>query len=310
MDRRAFLRSGAGIGVAVAGLGAAPAAPAKKYQKGQSPWPMCLNISTIRPTPLKDKVRIAAEVGYDAMELWTQDLEKFQEEGGDIKALGAEIKDRGMFVINVIGLWNGMPAGEEEWKEALVTSRKRMKLCADVGSKHVAVLPFPNRDDFDLKWAAERYRELLNIGRDEFNIIPAFEFVGFAKTVYRLGQAAAIALDANDKDACIIPDTFHLRRGGSGFDGIRHLNGKFIASFHWNDVPADPPADQLGDEHRIYPGDGILPLKSVLQQLAEINYTGPLSLEMFNREHWAQDPKQVAAKGLEKMMAGVRDALA
>ncbi|MBI4558321.1 MAG: sugar phosphate isomerase/epimerase [Candidatus Hydrogenedentes bacterium] len=309
MDRRAFLQAGAGLGLSLTGFGATAAVPDKQYQKGASPWPLCLNTSTIRPTPLKDKIQIAAETGYDAVELWIDDLEKHEVDGGDLKALGAEIKDRGLFVINVIGLWGGMPAGEDEWQKSLEATRNRMRMSAAVGSKHVAVLPLPDRDDFDLKWAAGKYKELLNLGRNDYGILPAFEFVGFFKTVYRLGQAAAVALDANDADAKIIADTFHLHRGGSGFEGIRHLNGNFIASFHWNDVPAEPPADQLKDEHRIYPGDGILPIKRALQQLAEIGYTGPLSLELFNREHWQQDPKQVAATGREKILAGVTAAL-
>ena len=44
--------------------------------------------------------------------------------------------------------------------------------------------------------------------------------------------------------------------------------------------------------------------------LKAIDYTGPLSLELFNREHWEQDLKQVAATGLEKMREGIRTALA
>ena len=304
MDRRTFLRVGAGTGLLL--MTAAQAqepkqAPAKKYQGGASPWPITLNSSTIRPTPLKDKIRIAAETGYDGIELWVNELEKHESEGGSLKDLAAEIRGRGLFVPNVIGLWDCMPMEEEAWKKSLEATRNRMRLASGVGSQHVAAIPAPDRPDFDLKVGASRYRDLLKIGRDEFNIIVACEFVGFMKGVYRLGQGTAIALDADDRDAGLVADTFPLYRGGSGFEGIRHLAGHFIAVFHWNDVPAEPPREQLGDEHRIYPGDGILPLKQTLKHLREIDYRGPLSLEMFNREHWAQDPRQVAETGLRKM---------
>jgi sugar phosphate isomerase/epimerase len=300
MDRRTFLRLGAGAGLAVTAAQAAAQVAAQEAPK-LSPWPLCLNGSTIRPTPLKDKVRVAAEAGFNAIELWVDDLDKFEAEGGDLKALGAEIRDRGLFVPNVIGLWDSMSHDDEAWKKSLEATRKRMRLSAAVGSKHVAAIPAPDRADFDLKIGAARYRELLKIGREEFNIIVACEFVGFMKGVHRLGQGTAIALDADDPDACLVADTFHLYRGGSGFEGIGHLAGNFIAVFHWNDVPADPPSEQLGDEHRIYPGDGILPLKRALKLLKQIDYRGPLSLEMFNREHWKQDPKVVAETGLKKM---------
>ena len=306
MNRREFFQRSAGAGLMLAAASSPAAEPVAKYQKGASPWPISLNSSTIRPTPLKDKIRVAAEAGYDAIELWIDDLEKHEAEGGDLKALGAEIRDRGLFVPNIIGLWGCMPHDDEEYKKSLEGTRERMRRSAAVGAKHVAAIPAPDRPDFDLKVGADRYRDLLKIGREEFNIVVACEFVGFLKGVHRLGQGAAIALDADDATACLVADTFHLYRGGSGFEGLRLLNGDFIAVFHWNDVPAEPPREQLGDEHRIYPGDGILPLKKALVTLKQIQYTGPLSLEMFNREHWAQDPKIVAETGLRK----IRDLIA
>ena len=178
MDRRAFLQTGATLALSAAAAAPANAEPAKRRQEGHSPWPISLNTSTIRPTPLKDKIRVAAETGYDAIELWIEDLEKHEAEGGDLKALGAEIRDRGLFVPNVIGLWDCMPLDEDGWKASLEATRRRMRQSAAVGSKHVAAIPAPDRPDFDLKIGAARYKELLKIGRDEFNIIVACEFVG------------------------------------------------------------------------------------------------------------------------------------
>ena len=305
MDRRSLLKAGIGLAAVPAALAASAVSAEKKHQKGASPWPLCLNTSTIKPTPLKDKIRVTADAGYDGIELWIDDLEKYEAEGGDLKTLGAEIRDRGLFVPNIIGLWNSIPADKDAWEKSLVATRRRMRMAAAVGSTHVAAIPGPDRADFDLKWGAARYHDLLEIGREEFGIIVAFEFVGFLKGINRIGLASAIALDADDPDACLICDTFHLYRGGSGFHGLRQLAPEFIADFHWNDVPANPPREQLGDQHRIYPGDGILPLVQVLSDLIAIGYAGPLSLEMFNREHWKQDPAIVAKTGLAKMRVQV-----
>lgn len=300
MNRRGFLgmAAGAGMMLAASPLGAEPE---KRYQGGSSPWPLCLNSSTIRPTPLEDKIRIAAETGWDAIEPWINELEEFEKAGGNLKDLGKKIKDRGLFVPNIIGLWECMPEGEAAFEASLTATRERMRKAGAVGSQFVAAIPAPDRENFDIAWGTHCYRRLLQIGRDEFGIIVAFEFVGFLKGIHTLGQASAIALDTDDKDACLISDTFHLFRGNSGFNGVRHLSGDFIANFHWNDVPGDVPREQQGDEHRIYPGDGILPLTDVLKDLKAIGYRRTLSLETFNREHWKQDPKQVAETGLRKM---------
>ena len=302
MDRRKFLQ----MGTAAAALSAVNVSCQKqgeKFQSGKSQWPICLNTSTIRPASLKEKIKIAAETGYDGIELWIGDLEKYEKDGGNLKELAVHIKELGLFVPNIIGLWGCMPMDDQDFENSLKATMNRMRMSADVGSKHVAAIPVPDREDFNLKVGVNRYKELLKIGREEYGIIVAFEFVGFFKGIYRLGQAAAIALDTDDKDACLIMDTFHLYRGGSGFNGVGLLNKDIIADFHWNDVPSNPPRNELGDKDRIYPGDGILPLVGVLKDLKKIGYTGPISLETFNRDHWKSDLKEVASTGKEKILA-------
>jgi len=323
IGRRSFLQ---GI-AATAGLGAgltataqdagpgpkgplvyAPPAGSGGWQGGLSPWPLTLNASTIRPAPVLEKVRVAAEAGWDGIELWINDLESHEADGGNLKDLGQLIRDQGLFVPNIIGLWDCMPAAPEAWEESLKATRERMRRAAEVGSRCVAAIPAPDRPDFDLKRGAEMYAELLRIGREDYGITVAFEFVGFLEGVHRLGQACAVALDANDRDACLVMDTFHLYRGGSGFNGLRHLDPGFIAVFHWNDLPAGREREALGDGDRVYPGDGMLPLGSVLRDLKAIGYTGPLSLEIFVREYWEMPAIDVAKAGLEKMRACITDA--
>ena len=318
MDRRSFLRAGAAgflmaqtDGVTVEKTSATKPNDSKSwsYQGGRSPWPLVLNTSTIRPASLDDKIAAAKDAGFDGIELWINELEKYEGDGGDLHDLGKKIHDAGLFVPNVIGLWQCMPPTQEELDASLEATRNRMRMAAAVGSRHVAAIPQPDREDFDLKWGAACYRRLLSIAREEFGIITAFEFVGFFKGVHRLGQACAVAVDADDPDACLIMDTFHLYRGGSGFEGVRHIQGHFIADFHWNDVPAEPPREQLGDEHRILPGEGILPLERTLKMLMEIRYDGPLSLEIFRRDYWERDPKDVARMGIDAMRNVVQKAL-
>lgn len=307
LNRRDFFLSSAALGGALLGAGmlSSPAKAAtvdvKRYQEGVSPWPLVLNTSTIRPASLEEKIRVTAEAGWDGIEPWIDELNQYEKDGGDLKELGAQIRELGLYVPNVIGLWDAMPATPEAFAESLKISKERMRQCAAVGSLHVAAIPAPDREDFDLAYGAQQYRELLKIGREEYGITVAFEFVGFMKGVHRFGQASAVALDANDRDACLIMDTFHLFRGGSGFEGISKIQGNLIANFHWNDVPGDVPREEQGDEHRLYPGDGILPLTQVLQDLKATGYDKALSLEIFKREYWEQPAEQVSRDGLQKM---------
>ena len=44
----------------------------------------CLNSSTIRPTPLLDKIRTAGQAGYSAIELWHDDIDAYLAGGGKL----------------------------------------------------------------------------------------------------------------------------------------------------------------------------------------------------------------------------------
>lgn len=266
----------------------------------KSAWSITLNTSSIRPASLDEKIRAASEGGYDGIELWSNEISEHAQAGGSLEALGRRLADLGLVVPNVIGLWNWMPESDGERPETLSRARRQMEEAAQVGAVHIAAVPTPDRPDIDLLWAAERYRELLDLG-EEIGIIPAIEFVGFLQGVNRLGEASAIAIEADHPRACLVADTFHLYRGGSGFGGAKHLAPSFLACFHFNDVPATPPQFELKDADRIYPGDGILPLPQLLADLRGTGFRGPLSLEMFSRDHWKQDPLEVARTGMAKI---------
>lgn len=310
INRRTFAGS---IGAAFAGgatmqarAAEAPPQPAaaKRWQNGTSPWPLCLDTATIRPAALEEKIRIAAKTGFDAIEPWEGELHEYEQKGGSLADLGKRVRDAGLFVPSVIGLWNAIPATREEFDKSLVDSRRRMRQAAAVGAEHIQVVPQPARpwQEFDPKWAADRYRELLEIGLDEFKINPAMVFVQFLPGCARMGQAAAIAIDADHPRAKIIPDVFHMHITHSGFKGIRHLRGDFFAIFQFNDAPAAPTTDQLKDEHRVFPGDGILPLADILRDLLAIGYAGCISLELYNPEYWKRDLEGVAREGREKTL--------
>ncbi len=309
MERRHFLAATAGVlaGVtATASSGQTSAAP-KRYQKGASPWPVCLDTATIRPASLEDKIKFAAEAGYDAIEPWDRELETYEKEGGNLKDLGKKIRDRGLFVPSMIGLWNALPPTPETFEESLKDTRRRMRMAADVGCQHVQVIGNTAGDNWDQKWVAARYRDIVEIGINEFDLRPALVFVKF-QPIKTFGQALGVALDANHPQAMVIPDTFHMYISGGGFEALKQVKGDSIAIFQFADAPANPGPDELKDADRVYPGDGILPLSEVLRDLKATGFQGCISLELYNPNYWQQDLSKVARTGLEKTLAVIEKA--
>ena len=74
-----------------------------------------------------------------------------------------------------------------------------------------------------------------------------------------------------------------------------------------NDYP-EIPREKINDADRVYPGDGIAPVAKILSTVFESGFDGVLSLELFNRTYWQQDPNVVAAKGLASMKLAVSQA--
>jgi 2-keto-myo-inositol isomerase len=329
INRRRFLqRSGltAGLALGASACGAAPTrssgvgateavrpvARPLRYQGGRSPWPICLDTSTIRPASLQEKVRICAETGWDGIELWEGELNEYEQAGGNLRDLGSQLRDLGLQVPNVVSLWNAFPQTDEEFEANLDTQRRRLRQAGDVGAAHIQAVGMPARpwQEFDLQRAARQYRRYLEIGLSDYNVNPAVMFLQFMPHIQRMGQASAIAIDADHPRAKVVPDTFHLYRGGTGFSGLKHVRGSFVGVFQINDVPADPPREELEDRHRIFPGDGILPLEQALQDLHASGYVGTVSLQVFNEEYWQRDLRGVAREGLEKTVDVVARALA
>jgi 2-keto-myo-inositol isomerase len=182
--------------------------------------------------------------------------------------------------------------------------RREMELIRGIGGNRIAAPPAGlwDADPVDLRILGERYRTVLELG-EEMGVLPQLEIWGGAKTLGKLSEAIFVAVETGRPEACLLLDAYHLYRGNSGFDGLRLLNGAAMHVFHLNDYPAEPERGKLNDSHRVLPGDGICPLPEVLHTMHATGFRGALSLELFNRDLWQQDPLAAAKLGREKTEA-------
>jgi sugar phosphate isomerase/epimerase len=275
------------------------------------PFGYCLNTSTIRgqKRPLLEEIEIASRAGYSAIEPWIDEIDAYVAQGGSLPDLKKRIEDAGLRVAGAIGFFEWIVDDQTRRDEALIEARRNMELLTQIGGNYLAAPPMgaTEKRDIDLLHAADRYRHLLELG-DEFGVVPVVEVWGFSQTLSRLGEASQVAIESGHHNACILADVYHLHKGGSPVSGLRLLRGKSLPIFHVNDYPALPARQEIRDEHRVYPGDGVAPLGEIFRTLHEIGFDGFLSLELFNPEYWKQDAFEVACIGLEKLRASVHQA--
>ncbi len=310
LSRRDWLtHSTAIVGGLAAGVATAPARAAD----AKEPFGYCLNSSTLfgQKLDLVEVIEIASKAGFTALEPWVRELDQHVKNGGDVKDLGKRIRDKGMTVEDVIAFPEWIVDDDAKRKKGLEEARRNFEQIQQLGGKRLAAPPVgaTQQRDLDLRKAAERYRTLLELG-DQFGVVPQVELWGHSQSLNRLSEAAFVAVESGHPQACILCDVYHLYKGGSPLAGFRVLNGSALHVLHFNDYPADPPRQSITDAARVYPGDGVAPLKELLRDLRRIGFHGVLSLELFNRDYWKQDALTVARTGIEKMKAVVQSSLA
>jgi len=260
----------------------------------------CLNSSTIRPTPILDKIRIAGETGYSAIELWHDDIDKHMQSGGMLRDIKQALDDWNLTVPTTIYLKGWFETAGDEHVRELQECQRRMDQAVAVGAIHIIAGPPGGMADHDQ--GAKNYRELLELGLSK-GVKPAMEFLGFVDDINTIEDGLEIITKAGHPAGTLVLDPFHIFRGGGSPESIAQLTASQIAIFHFNDAPQSPAREQQHDKDRVYPGDGHLDLKRQLNLLRKIGYKRWLSLELFREDLWAKDPAEVARVGLEKMRA-------
>lgn len=298
LDRRELLAS-AGWAAAMTTI----AVPAAIAETAAADRPVaCFNTAVLRgkKLPIDDLVDIAHKAGFRAIEPWIDELERHKEQGKSLDDLNKKIADLGMTVESGIGFAEWLVDDDARRKKGLENARKAMALMKRIGGQRIAAPPAGATDQpmTSIGRAAERYRALLAIGR-EHGVTPQLEVWGFSKSMGKLSEVVAVAVESDEADALVLADVYHLYKGGSGFHGVGLISGRFQRVFHVNDYPSIS-REKINDADRVFPGDGSAPLDSIMRDLRRAGFTGALSLEVFNREYWKRDSLEIARLGFEK----------
>ncbi len=302
-NRRQWLTSTAALGT-----GLILASQSRAKESASSHFRLCLNTSTLRGhrLTLEQEVEIAAKAGYQGIEPLIRESSQV---GGKakIKELAKKIRDLGLTIESAIGFANWIVDDDTNRRKGLEQAKKDMDLVRQLGGSRIAAPPTgaTRQENLDLRKAAERYHALLKVG-DGIGVVPQIEVWGFSKSLSKLGEAVFVAVESGHPKACILPDIYHLYKGGNSFHGLKLLSGQSMHCFHVNDYPAKPGRETISDRDRVHVGDGVAPVKEIFQTLATNGFKGALSLELFNPTYWKQDPLKVATEGLEKIKKAVQ----
>jgi len=147
----------------------------------------------------------------------------------------------------------------------------------------------------DYAQVIENLRAAADIARPH-GVTLMLEFTRLSTLVNNLRTALKIVREANHPNLRVMLDTFHFWSGMSKFEDLELLRDGELHHLHFEDIPADPPLEMFAQQSRVFPGEGIAPLRRIVEVLQRKGYRGPASLELFDPAVQATDPYTVAMR--------------
>src|SRR6185437_4694471 len=110
------------------------------------PFKAALNASTLFPFKLDviQQIQVAAEAGYEGIELWMRDIDTYLNNGGSVEELRAALDSANLTFINAIAFFEWADADVAQREKAFKQAEKEMKLLKDLGCNLIAAPPFGN----------------------------------------------------------------------------------------------------------------------------------------------------------------------
>jgi len=255
-----------------------------------------LNGATTMSADLVTDIKVAKSAGFDCLEIWAEKLRKFLATE-NTEELSNLFETNKIIPVSINSIENITFQDENEFAKIKKECERLCKIAAVLKCQNIVVVPSPKPHSYNkesVKNESVKVLQELSEIAEKYNVRLAFEFLGFKEcSVNTLADCLKIVEEVQKENIGLVLDTFHFFVGGSNVKTLERMSKNKLFIFHINDAQ-DLPRDQLKDENRLLPGEGIIPLGKILNGLRKIGYDGIISVELFNPEYWQRDPDELA----------------
>ncbi|AYD05163.1 4-hydroxyphenylpyruvate dioxygenase (plasmid) [Neorhizobium sp. NCHU2750] len=247
-----------------------------------------------------DKIQAVSAAGFDQIELWQQDLDAFPQ---GAQRLGLQLRQArvGLTDYQVLLDFDGAPneiRGEKRtealrmFDDAICLGAKTILVPASTRKDCV-----PGRIDEDMKWlCSEAAQRGLRI---------AYEAMAWSTVNSTTPAAWELVKRLDQSNLGLVIDAFHLFSKGRTINDVVDIPDDRIYLVQLSDHAGEiDPARivQIARHNRLLPGNGSFPLTDLVRHLQDIDYGGPIGLEVFNDELKSQPPHQAAGKAMASLL--------
>ncbi len=302
LTRRRFIQEAACAGAVLA---------AARPASAQGGMFVSLNSSLTRSMPWPDFVRLAGKVGYPGVDV---QLSAARKEGVDAtRALFKEARVKA----GVAGLPVQFAAPDEAaFQAGLAQLEENARFAAEIGCTRMMAVLSPSSNeprDERRKFMVARLTPIAAV-LQKSGIRLGLEFLGplmfrtRAKEpfIWTLPETVALGKECGPNVGATL-DAWHWHHSGGTVADITATDKSRIVHIHVSDAKPQPP-EEVRDNQRHMPGEGVIDLMGFFQALKKIGYVDAVSPEPLGRVPAEMAPEEGARLGLETTLAIMKKA--
>jgi len=263
---------------------------------------LCIHTNTSHAAGYRGALEGWAKAGIRYVELNAFLVNEFLETDS-LDGARRVLADNGLTPVHGAVSVDGLLLPSPDHTAAIETLKRRLDLFASLGLNKAYTTSFGGR-----KLTADEYKMVVDnmraIGETAkaFDMMMSVEFVRASAYMSTLLTGLKLTREATHPNLGLMFDFYHFWSGLNKLEDMEEIRPGEIQHVHFQDVP-DMPRELLDNSTRVIPGDGVSPLNQMLRKLAEKDYAGPLSVELFLPQYQEGDPYEVAREIRQKCEA-------
>ncbi|WP_270935076.1 bifunctional sugar phosphate isomerase/epimerase/4-hydroxyphenylpyruvate dioxygenase family protein [Falsiroseomonas oryzae] len=251
--------------------------------------------------PLADKLEAAAAAGFEAVEIFENDLLTFEGTPAEVRRMCEDLGLR-IAIFQPFRDFEAMP--DLQRARNLDRAERKFDIMQALGTDLLLVCSNTSAAALDdaARAASDLHEMADRAARRGLRV--CYEALAWGRHVNRWAQAWDIVRRADHAALGLCLDSFHTLSLG---DDLAGLAGTVPPEKLFFLQLADAPnlsMDVLSwsRHHRLFPGQGELPVAGFLRDLLAAGFDGTLSLEVFNDEFRAAPSRRIARDGLRSLV--------
>lgn len=245
---------------------------------------------------LEEKIKAVKYSGFDQVEIWREDIQNYKY--GPIRlakfANEHKIKFTNVQVLrDFTGTLDNLKNKKREEFHEFIKIAKILGCNTIQAPATTSENCIHERIDDDLCWMA------LEAARNKMRIM--YEPMAWCSIDNTLPLAWERLKRLNQPNIGLVVDLFHICALGGDASQLDGIPSNFIYEVQLCDMAKKPLKEKqslikMARHERLLPGDGIIKIDSFIDKLKNINYQGPIGIEVFNDQLKLLPPIEVAHK--------------